>query len=240
MLGAVTSFMVDCLLSDEDTGYLAPAVIEEETVPTNLSRNILNQVATIIYTTMRRSNAGATNDIEPVDVITSNLLASIDINANAVSMRRVFRIANTFNWKNRLLPRILFNHLGIDYDDFIANQAAYRGRFNTLVALARTIKTLTGFPFINAYIAEFENVFKDAETDTGREQLWLPVKGVHHIYNPVGTEDHPGGSVRVLRQSDLVGRSGKANFDRRVILTVGNYTNGVAGEPASKRNFLLI
>lgn len=195
---ALTSFIVDYCYTNGSTIFKG-----------NQETDVLNQLSTIIYTAMRRANSGATNNIEPEDVLTSNLLASIDILANSVSMRRVFKLANTFSWKNRMKPRVFFSHLGIDYDDFIANQAAYRGRFNTLVAQARTIKTLAGFPFLNAYLAEFENVFKDADTDNGRETLILPIKGFHHIYDPIGTETHPGGCVRLMEFKDLTDEFGR-------------------------------
>lgn len=185
----IVSFIVDWLQSVRNT--------------VSDGRDILDQVATILYTRMRRANSGATNNIEYVDPIISNLVASIDILVNSVSMKRVFRIANSFSWKNRLLPKEIFLELGIDYDDFIANQALYRGKFNTLVALARTIRTLKDYPFINAICAEFENIFKDEDADTGREQLFLPIKGFHHIYDPVGTQEHPGGMIRLLTFSDI-------------------------------------
>lgn len=199
-LEALVSFGVDWLPATMNSKKIDGKIADQQ--------SILDQVATIIYTSMRRSNAGATNDIEYVDPVISNLLASIDILVNSVSMRRVFKIANGFSWKNRSYPRKIFTeHLGLDYDDFVKRQAEYRGRFNTLVALARTIKTLSNFPFVNAICAEFENIFKDSDTDTGRESLLIPVKYWHHIYDPVGTVDNPGGSVRIMKFSDISGMS---------------------------------
>lgn len=195
-IGGIFSFCVDYLLSSVNIG---------ESTNSNNVTSILDQVTTIVYTQMRRANAGATNDIEPLDVIISNLLASIDILANAVYCNRLFRIANSFAWKNRMIPRELFTHMGIDYDDFIANQALYRGQYNTIVAQAKTIRTLAEFPFINAYMAEFSSIFKDEDTDTGREQIIFPMKGFHHIYDPVGTQDHPGGTIRYMDKRDITG-----------------------------------
>lgn len=214
-LNAIVSFSVDYVAAVSNS---IKSVISQQDMVDN-SSSVLDQVATIIYTQMRRSNSGSTNDIEYCDPIISNLLASIDILVNAVSMRRTFKIANSFSWKNRLIPRYIFqDHLGLDYDDFIYNQAAYRAKFNTLVALARTIKTLQGFPFINAMIAEYENIFKDSDTDTGRESYIIPVKYFHHIYDPVGTVDNKGGCVRLLKYGDLAPSIG-ANYKNKILVT---------------------
>lgn len=191
-LPAISSYVIDWITSVVDVDPSTASI-----------RDILNEVATIVYTNLRRHNSGSTNNIEFVDVLTSNLLAGIDILVNAVYGRRVFRIANSFSWKNRLIPRFLFQLMGFDYDDFIQNQATYRGRYNTIVSEARTIKVLNNYPFVNAIMAEFENIFKDSDTDTGREQLLIGVKYFHHIYDAVGTQAHPGGMVRIMTLKDV-------------------------------------
>lgn len=195
---AIVSYMIDWVAN------LSPSLTDNTDFPTGNDADILDQVATIIYAEMRRSNSGSTNNIEHVDVLISNLIASIDICVNVHYLHRMFKIANTFSWRNRLIPNYIFkHHFNIDYDDFIANQANYRGEFDTVIAMARTIRTLADFPFINSIMDEFDNIFKDSDTDNGREQLILSVKPVHHIYDPVGTEDAPGGMVRLMVMKDI-------------------------------------
>lgn len=206
-------------------------------------KDILNEVATIIYGTMRRHNSGSTNGIEHVDVIVSNLIAGIDILANAVYAGRLFKIANTYSWRNRLIPRVLFKHLGIDYDDFIANQANYRGRLNTLLAEAKTIKVLHNYPFVDAILSEYSKVFKDSETDTGREQIMISAKYFHHIYDPVGTQTNPGGSVRLLKLKDMWPT---ASADNHIVLTAPVFkpntrgTTGASSGPGYLHKFSLL
>lgn len=166
--------------------------------------NIIDMVAMIIYGEMRRNNSGSTNNIEYLDVLISNLIASIDIYANVHYIHRIFRTANSYSWKNRSIPRYIFSdHWNINYDDFIRNQALYRGRFDTLIAKAQTIRTLANFPFIDAIKAQFSDIFKDTDTDTGREELIVSAKPFHHIYDPAGTETNPGGTVRLLQAKDV-------------------------------------
>lgn len=217
-VSSIVSFIVDWL----------PSTACKSTNVIGTTPSIMDQAKTIVYTAMRRANSGSTNNIEPVDVFTSNLLASIDILCNAVNFHRVFKIANSFSWKNRIIPREIFHHLGLNYDDFIENQANYRGRFDTLVAFAKTIRTLANFPFIQAAYAEYDNIFKDEDTDTGREQLIIPVKAFHHIYDPVGTTANPGGTVRLMTEKDLDPSSSTDN----TIYTAGN--GSWAGDNFSK------
>lgn len=194
---AIVSYMIDWVST---LGTPMPNVFP----PSGDDTDIIDQVATIIYSQMRRSNSGSTNGVEHVDVIISNLIASIDICVNVHYLHRIFKVANTFSWKNRLVPKYIFeHHFGMDYDDFIANQANYRGEFNTVIAMARTIRTLADFPFINAIMDEFNNIFKDSDTDNGREQLILSVKPLHHIYDARGTQSAPGGCVRLMTVGDV-------------------------------------
>lgn len=197
---AIVSYLIDWMASTDSAAHL----IGEESYLESKSGDILNQVATIIYTQMRRANSGSTNNIEHTDVLISNLLASIDLLVNAHYVNRIFKIANTFSWRNRLIPQSIFeDHLSIDYEDFIDNQANYRGRYNTLIAQAKTIRTLADFPFINAIMDEFNNIFKDSDTDTGRESYIISVKPFHHIFDPVGLSDFPGGMIRLVKVGDL-------------------------------------
>jgi len=194
---AIVSYMVDWVAN------LSPS-LSGLTTEGDTESDVLDQVATIIYAEMRRSNSGSTNGIEHVDVLISNLIASIDICVNIHYLHRMFKIANTFSWRNRLIPNYIFkHHFNLDYDDFIANQANYRGELDTVVAMARTIRTLADYPFINAIMDEFDNIFKDSDTDNGREQLILSVKPLHHIYDATGTEDAPGGMVRLMTMKDI-------------------------------------
>lgn len=170
----------------------------------NSITNVIDLVAMIIYGNMRRNNSGSTNNIEYLDVLVSNLVASIDIYANVHYIHRIFRTANTYSWKNRTIPKYIFSdHWGIDYEDFIRNQALYRGRFDTLVAKAQTIRTLANFPFIDAIKAQFTDIFKDTDTDTGREEIIVSAKPFHHIYDPEGSSANPGGMVRLVQVKDV-------------------------------------
>lgn len=218
-MASIVSYLVDWV-----------ANLDSISTSTQYAQTILDQVKTIIYTDMRRANSGSTNQIEPIDVMTSNLIAAIDILCNSAYISRFFRIANSFSWKNRLIPRELFKHAGIDYDDFVANQANYRGRFDILVAYAKTIRVLAKYPFVYAAIAEFDRIFKDEDADTGREQIMMSVKAWHHIYDPVGTTTHPGGTIRLLTVQDAINAGIEQPTGSNVAdtyVTIGDGTNVV-------------
>lgn len=165
--------------------------------------SILNQVATILYTLDRRANSGATNYDFP-DVFISNVIGAIDVFCQIANITRTLNLVNSYTWKNRTMPRVIIETgLNIDYGDLVRNLNSYVGRFNTLMAAANTIKLPNQFDFVKAAMAQYTQVFKDADSQTGREQIYLGVKYFNHIYDPVGTEDHPGGTIRFIKVGDV-------------------------------------
>jgi len=230
---AIFSYNVDWVASTQCSTKVS------NNTASNTKKNLIDLVATIVYTKMRRANAGATNNIEHVDVIISNLMASIDILCNVHFIHRLFRVANTFSWKNRSIPADIFSdHWNIDYQDFIANQANYRGRFDTLVALAQTIRTLSNFPFIDAAKAQFSEIFKDTNTDTGREQLIVSAKPFHHIYDATGNETIPGGMVRLMRTGDVKGWRDVTTTPSHIIYTGTTMNSDSFARPYTVSNWL--
>lgn len=232
---AIVSYMIDWVAN------LNSSLDNDGSIQTGNEADIIDQVATIIYAQMRRSNSGSTNNIEHVDVLISNLIASIDICVNVHYIHRMFKVANTFSWRNRLIPNYIFkHHFNIDYDDFISNQANYRGEFNVIVAMARTIRTLADYPFINAIMDEFDNIFKDSDTDNGREQLILSVKPLHHIYDPKGTEGAPGGMVRLMTIGDLTDTGTPATNARVIWTGVHPVRSGIAYADSAPLKFSIL
>lgn len=163
-------------------------------------RSMLNTAATNIWEFIRSRNAGAVN-YGSSDIFVNVMFGCLDIMATSVFLTLPFKIAKMFKVQNRLLPKKLFEGLKIDYEDFNSNISIYRGRYNLLLAKASAIVVPKQFPLYDWVMSQFQYVYKDRDTDTGREQLYVNVKEAYHIYDP--TTKPTGGEVRLLNMKDL-------------------------------------
>lgn len=134
----------------------------------------------IIWTDIRKVNSGATN-YQGMDVI-SVLTAVADIFIGLTWASSFFGIANTFNGRSKDIPHAIFMSANLKYKDFIANMTNYRARLNTLLLRARSLKLPKRYPWIDSAMSLYGKLFKDQDTDTGREQLYWVNKLCFHIY----------------------------------------------------------
>lgn len=143
----------------------------------------LTVAARAIWADVRKVNSGSTN-YEGSDIL-SIIIAAADVFINIKWLSSFFGIYSYFNARNKAMPRILFESANIDYDDFVRNLANYRARFNKLLLQARTITIPKKYPWIEAALALYCNLFKDEDTDTGREQLYFVNKAAfyHLVHN---------------------------------------------------------
>lgn len=179
---------------------------------------ILNTAANNIWTFIRSRNSGATN-YEYKDILMT-MIGTIDIYANISYCERIFKLAKIFSDRNRMVPKIYFDAMNIDYRDFISNIANYRGMFNKILARADSLVMPKSFPIVNAVMAQFQCLYKDADTNTGREQEYLTIKARHHIYDPKRNPN--GGMVRLMRTTDLDSTLTDANIYTGTGTTVSN------------------
>lgn len=142
----------------------------------------------MLWADIRKHNSGATNyqSSDPIAIIT----AAADVFINIKWMSTFFGIVKYFNARNKRVPEVLFRSAGIDYDDFVKNLADYRARFNKLLLQARVITIPKKYPWIDAAMALYSNLFKDEDSDTGREQLYLVNKAAFYKLATEGEDGH--------------------------------------------------
>lgn len=179
----------------------------------------LNLAASNLWTFMRSRNSGATN-YQYMDLFINTVAASIDIVSTISYLSRFFGICKYYDNRNRTVPRSLFAASGVNYSDFLANIATYRGQFNNLIAYASSIVLPKQFTLIDQVKEMTEHYYKDEDTDTGREQLYIIHKPFFHIYD--STYNEKGGAVRLMEWSDLGYGSLSVNRDEPIFLgTIG-------------------
>lgn len=165
-------------------------------------KSMLNTAATNIWEFVRGRNSGATN-YQASDIFTNIVIGALDIVSSVQAFTRAFGCTRIFSVYNRLSPRQFIESMGIDYDDFNSNIAAYRGRFNLLIAKASALVLPKQFPLYDWVGSMFSNIYKDADTETGREQLYMFTKKVFHIFDSKGSPN--GGRVRIMTWKDVQG-----------------------------------
>lgn len=217
--------------------YLRTFIIDWFAGVSNDFRSILNNASTNLWSFIRGRNSGATN-YQASDVFINTVLASIDIFANLVSIERLFKFYDHYSAHNRLIPKMIFTASGIDFEDFIANVAAYRYYYNQLIAKASSLVIPDEFPIIKQVMSQFADIYKDRDSDTGKEQLYMKIKLVHHIYDP--TYNPQGGGVRLMDLRDIGNPAGASDPEKCILLT-GTYSNynGVITDRLTKLSWLI-
>lgn len=174
----------------------------------NNPNSTLNIAASNLYSFMRKHNSGSTN-YQSADLFTSVFAGTVDVLANIAYCTKLFGIVEKYSNRNRVIPRILFSGMAIDYDDFCDKLANYRARFNTILAKATSLVMPKEYPIVDQIIALYGSIYVDTDTQTGREQIYNVVKPFHHIYKPVESAD--GGQVRLMSLHDIVPTATVAN-----------------------------
>lgn len=160
--------------------------------------SVITTAGRIIWADMRKVNSGATN-YQSGDII-ALITAIADTYITATWLSSFFGVGGYFNGRSRLMPKMLFASAGIDYDDFNSNIANYRGRLNLILLKMRTLNIPKKYPWIDAAMSLYGKLFKDEDTDTGREQLYWVNKACFHIYDPASAT---GTKIRQFMISDL-------------------------------------
>lgn len=106
-------------------------------------------------------------------------------------LKRIFRLVQTYNMRNRDIPKNVLLALGVDIQDTVQNLAAYRARFNVLIskintlAVPNTLKLFDRRALLGSIILTDD---KDRPT-----QLIVPKSDGYYNYN--ATEYETGGAL---------------------------------------------
>jgi len=124
------------------------------------SRTGFNQSMFKFYTRLSMKS-GRTASYAPQDV-GMMVLALGEVISMVEYIRRAFGVAFTYNERNRMYPYAAVKTMGIEPEDFFANQAAYRMRFNTDITQINQIP----IPSNIAYFMKCAQLYQDIYLDT--------------------------------------------------------------------------
>jgi hypothetical protein len=101
------------------------------------------------------------------------MLAEGEVISTLEHLRRFFGLAFTYNLRNRLFPKKIFEYMGIDGDDFLSRLADYRLELNTLIGRINQIPIPAGVKYFAKCQDLYQRVFSDSPS--AMAQLIIPV-----------------------------------------------------------------
>jgi len=139
-------------------------------VPTG--RSAINAMGDKLYTLMSQFT-GRTANYGPQDI--TEMIGAIASLAEATEhVRRAFGVILTYNERNRAIPNLLIQAMGIDYADMAANFSNYRMRFNTAIARINQIPLLDNVMYITKAREMYQKVFTDSPSPMAQIFLYVP------------------------------------------------------------------
>lgn len=89
-------------------------------------------------------------------------------------MKRLVGLAAKYSQLNRYMPRAYFAANNVDFDDFINNQADFRGYLNKAAASISAFAAPAVFSYNVRHSWLFSNVFKDSNTKKAQQYMFVP------------------------------------------------------------------
>lgn len=133
----------------------------------------INQQGFKLYARLSSVNSKNTQ-YAPQDV-TTLILAMGEVVSMISEIQRAFGLLWTYNIRNRQMPSNLIHATGIDADDFYANIAQYRIRFNTTLVQANKIPFPSNIDYFTKCAQLYSDVYKDSEDDMSQMFVFRPV-----------------------------------------------------------------
>lgn len=160
-----------------------PGVSETSTSPANLA-------AQNIYSYVRYMNSGAKN-YDQADLM-MYLLAMDSIYVTWNYLKRAYGIMRKYSSYDRYLPKAMFTAMGLDFDDFVGNEADFRAFLNRTAAQISSFCVPGTMSLFLRHSWMTSNVFKD--TDTNKYQSYMFVPAVYYTYSE--TTSQYGGQLK--------------------------------------------
>lgn len=108
------------------------------------------------------------------EVITILLLYLAEIIKMVSFCSRPFGILTWFDVRNRAIPRLYFDAMDIDYDDFVANAADYRIKLNTIIANIDKIPIPLNVPILAKAADWYKTIYVDKDNPMHQSYLFVP------------------------------------------------------------------
>lgn len=129
-----------------------------------------------LYAFIRKANSGAQN-YDP-NFVAAYVLAMSDAYAFYSWMVRAYGVMTQYSATNAYMPRRLVGAMGLDFDSLKDNLADFRMLINQFAFQLQSRALPKAITYTTRHIWMYENVYKDSNSDTGKEQLYL--------FNPIG------------------------------------------------------
>lgn len=145
-----------------------------------------------------------------------------EIISNYEFIRRAFGVLTTYSQRNRALPRLIVNAMGVDFDDFIKNSPNYRLRMNTLVAMINQLPIPSNVTYFAKCQDLYQHIYMDSNTEMA--QFYVHVPGTTWMLDE---ELLQSGSVLLthdfVQQLDTTDKVWKDKVTRTDATTLGDY-----------------
>lgn len=142
---------------------------------TDLYNNPINVAARKMYAELSASNA-KTSQYAPQDIATL-ILALGQVIAMVTNAKRLYKIANYFNFYNRVIPKVLVEACNVSYDGTLglkSNMSDFRAKLNQIIARVNTIKFPGNLNYFKKCGYIYDNVFVDRLDEMPTFQMMVP------------------------------------------------------------------
>lgn len=126
-----------------------------------MSYSAVNVAARKMYAELSASNA-KTSQYAPQDIATL-ILALGQLIAITEHCRRMYGVANYFNFYNRSVPKSIFYSLGMNYSYFMNGMSTNRSKLNAIISRINTIKFPGSFDYFKKCRYIYQNIFVDRD-----------------------------------------------------------------------------
>lgn len=153
-----------------------PAIISARMSPsvgdTSSMQRGINLAGLRIYSELSAVNA-KTTQYGPQDIIIL-LCAMGQLIAIMEHVRRAFGVAFTYNQRNRVLPKKLLYHMGLNPDTFLKSMANKRLEFNSLVTSVNQIPFLSNISYLWKCGTIYSKVYADSTSAMAQVMMMVP------------------------------------------------------------------
>lgn len=166
--------------------------------PTTGRVNGVNLAGLKNFTDLTKKN-GRRGNYGP-EVITILLLYLAEIIKMVSFCSRPFGILTWFDVRNRAIPRLYFDAMDIDYDDFVGNAADYRIKLNTIIANIDKIPIPMNVPILAKAADWYKTIYVDKDNPMHQSYLFVPYST--WMLNEAGTTGGSSLDTTYLRTGD--------------------------------------
>lgn len=136
------------------------------------TRSGINLACTKLFTLLSTYSGRAATTYAPQDV-GMLILAMGEIVSCIEDIRRLFGVSYTFSERNRALPKLLIESMGIDYDDFKSKRSIYIDNVNALITRFNQLPILGNIAYILKCRDMYQKIYTDSPNSAEAQIIYM-------------------------------------------------------------------